>query len=300
MREYDSDRIDVAEPFSARSLLLVAAIISREETRPLAQNLMRQIAESFARSWKKKQSRHSDQRDYEAESVLETQFAQFLVRCEPSISLSLWEPVANSIPQDAKEVAEILKRVVSAADAAHRSDSFWAIWEETANHLLRVPHRSDQLTSKHSDLAALGSALLLDGIPWKEDARDWKPLHGHENDLRAFVRGVGSAPPLCKSFVRLLNSVGSVLLPDALVWLDECLERGDPSAMIEDQNSLFSLARILTPLVFSKTGVLRKSPHLRVATLRILDSMVELGSSAAFRMRDFLVTPVAPIGKTSG
>ena len=127
------------------------------------------------------------------------------------------------------------------------------------NRLLRVPHRSDQLTSKHSDLAALGSALLLDGILWKEDARDWKPLHGHENDLRAFVRGVGSAPPLCKSFVRLLDSVGSVLLPDALVWLDECLERGDPSAMIEDRNSLFSLARILTPLVFSKTGVLRKS-----------------------------------------
>jgi len=164
------------------------------------------------------------------------------------------------------------------------------------NRLLRVPHRSDQLTSKHSDLAALGSALLLDGILWKEDARDWKPLHGHENDLRAFVRGVGSAPPLCKSFVRLLDSVGSVLLPDALVWLDECLERGDPSAMIEDRNSLFSLARILTPLVFSKTGVLRKSPHLRSATLHILDSMVELGSSAAFRMRDFLVTPVAPIG----
>lgn len=295
-KKRSDNRIDLTEPFSARILPLIAAIISREEARPLAQDIMRQIAESFVRSWKKRQSRHDDRRNYEAESILKTQFAQFLVRCEPSVAIQLWTPLAEAISQSPDEVAEVFSRVISAEDAANRSDAFWSVWQETARHLSTAPRCSDHLADEDGDLAKLGSALLLDGIPWKDDARDWKPLHGHENDLRLFVKAFGSAPPLCKSFVRLLSSIGSVLLPDALVWLDECLRRGDPSAMIEDRNSLFNLARILTPLVFSQTGVLRKSPNLRTATLHILESMVELGSSAAFRMRDFLITPVAPIG----
>jgi hypothetical protein len=63
-------------------------------------------------------------------------------------------------------------------------------------------------------------------------------------------------------------------------------------------NSL--LARILTPLVFSQTETLRRTPALRDAALLILDVMVEQGSSAAFRMRDFLITPITPHPQSSG
>jgi hypothetical protein len=121
-----------------------------------------------------------------------------------------------------------------------------------------------------------------------------KPLRGHEKDVRDFFNLTGTAPPICRSFIRLLDGVGAFLLPDALNWLAEQVRKGDPSCMIGDRNSLFSLARILTPLVFSQTETLRKNPALRDAALLILDVMVEQGSSAAFRMRDFLITPVAP------
>jgi len=104
----------------------------------------------------------------------------------------------------------------------------------------------------------------------------------------------GPASPICRSFIRLLDGVGAFLLPDAFIWLADQLRKGNPSRMIGDRNSLFSLARILTPLVFSQAETLRKNSSLRNATLLILDAMVEQGSSATFRMRDFLIAPITP------
>jgi hypothetical protein len=59
-----------------------------------------------------------------------------------------------------------------------------------------------------------------------------------------------------------------------------------------------SQARSLMQL--SKSGSMRRTPALRDAALLILDAMVEQGSSAAFRMRDFLITPITPHPQSSG
>ena len=150
------------------------------------------------------------------------------------------------------------------------------------------------MLSKYSNLPCVASALLLDNVSWKKDAKDWKPLHGHEADVRDFFKIIGTCPEVCKSFIRLLDSIGSKLLPNALIWLDDRLQHGNPAEMLNDRNSLFHLARILSPLVYARTGEIRRSPPLRDAVLRILDTLVKLGSSAAFRMREFLVSPTSP------
>jgi hypothetical protein len=124
------------------------------------------------------------------------------------------------------------------------------------------------------------------------------PLHGHEREIERFFMIVGAAPQLCKSFVRILDSVGNSLLPKALWWLDDRLQAGEPSQMIGDHSTLFSLARILSPLVFGQTEVLRQSPDMRDATIRVLDAMVQQGSSAAYRMREFLITSISPKRQT--
>ncbi|MHB1459578.1 MAG: hypothetical protein ACYC0V_21925 [Armatimonadota bacterium] len=160
---------------------------------------------------------------------------------------------------------------------------------------MNIPTCSEQLGSVHNNLTGLASVLLLDGVYWKEKAKDWISLHGHESKIHSFFDITGSAPAICKSFVRLLDSVGSKLLPEALVWLEMRLVDGDPTAMIGDRNTLYLLARILMPLVFGQTNVLRNSYRLRDSVLGILDFMIDQGSSSAFRMRDFLVTPISPI-----
>jgi len=292
--QHREDCISVVEPVYARVLPLIASIIMHQQENPLAQKSMLRIAESLAHSWARARQ-NNRQRDYEAEATVETQFANFVVYCDTQVALDLWEPLVNAIPSNASEVAEAFKELIYAEDSANRGKAFWAIWQQTRDHLVSLPDCHERLAREHSGLTKLASVLLLDNVPWQKDARNWKPLHGHERKLQVFFECTGSAPAMCKSFIRLLDSVGSKLLPEALVWLDVRLQHGDPAAMIGDRNPLFHLARILTPLVFSQTNVLRSSPRLRDSTLRILDSMVDQGSSAAFRMRDFLVTPIAPL-----
>jgi hypothetical protein len=285
-------RFSITDDFSSRVLPLVARIISQQQARPMAQELWRQIAESFAHSWKRR-NRYDRQRNYEGELTLKTQFAHFIIRCDSTIAVQLWQPFAVAIEHHADEVAEIFQEVIRAEDRTGEKIVFWAIWQDTETRFLATQNIARLIANERNALTKLGAALVLDST-WKEEAKDWEPLHGHEDKVKSFVRKVGSAPPICKSFIRLLDSVGSRLLPGALELLDDCLQTGDPKVVLSDSDSLFRLSRMLTPLVFAQTGVLRRAPTLRSAALRVLDAMIEHGSSAAFRMRDFLITPAAP------
>jgi hypothetical protein len=305
LKQWRYYRFSVTESFSARVMPMIANIIAAQHSLPLAQTLQRQIAESLVHSWKREfqhssQRRRDEQRNYEAESALKRQFAQFVIDCNPNVALELWKPFENAISGYADEVEEVFKQLIYAEDTAQKDASFWAIWQTTKVRLTSSPKFHDRVTQKRSGFAELSSVLLLDHIYWKEDAKEWKPLRGHENQIRDFFKLAGTAPPICQSFVRLLDGVGTFLLPEAVLWLAEQIGKGDSSRMIGDRNSLFSLARILTPLVFSQTETLRRTPALREATLQILDAMVNQGSSAAFRMRDFLITPTTPHAHTSG
>jgi hypothetical protein len=291
-------RFSISESFSTGVLPLIASMISQQYDSPLAQRLHCQIAESFAHSWPREvrhDHRDDNRRNYEAEAVLKRQLANFAVRCAPTVASDIWAPLVKAVPTNAEQVAETFEQLIYAADGTEENHSFWTIWADTRRGLFSVSNWKERMKKERSGLAKLASRLLLDGIFWKENARDWKPAHGHERELRELALCAGTVPRVCKSLIRLLDGVGAFLLPEGLLWLDEVIQRGNPYELIGDRNSLFSLSRILTPLVFSRTGTLRSATTLRDATLRILNAMVDQGSSAAFRMRDFLITPTAPI-----
>jgi hypothetical protein len=291
-------RLGISESFSARVLPFIANIIWHQLHRPEAQRIHLHIAKSFVRSWRADRFRrrsNAERRNYEAEAALRKQFAHFTVRCEPKIALELWEPIALAVDRHAEEVTKLFKQLVIAEDSGHFGRGFWPVWKRTKQAIVSISQWQDRTARDRSNLGQLASALLLDGIPWKEDARDWKPAHGYEKEITDFVQLAGAAPPVCKSFINLLDGIGAFLLPDALLLLDQTLRTGNPLQTVRSRNTLFSLARVLTPLVFSRTCVVRTNSGLQAATLRILNVMVEHGSSAAFRMRDFLITPTAPI-----
>lgn len=297
-------RFSLSERFSASCLPLIATIVAQQRDSALAQKIHREIAESFVNTWSRdfRHGGHRQPHDYDeysrrnhqAESTLRKQYAQFVVGCRETVARELWKPFEGAIENCAEEVAEVFEKLIYAEDSIQNGTAFWAIWNATKSRLLSLRRFHEQAENERSGCAKLASVLLLDDVSWKPEARDWKPLRGHETEIRDLVDLAGTAPPICRSLIRLLDGVGACLLPDALRWLSEQLRKGHASQMIGDRNSLFSLARILTPLVFSQTETLRKSPPLRDAALLILDAMVEQGSSSAFRMRDFLITPIAP------
>jgi hypothetical protein len=289
-------RFSVTDGFSVSALPKIGCIIFLQQSRPIAQKIHEQIAQSLAHSWKQRHKRN-DGRNYQAEEIVMTQFANFIIRCEPEVALRLWRPFSRAVDAKADKVADIFDKLVVSENTARNDPTFWALWDETLESLLRCSDKMERMLEQRGDLARLSSSLLLDGawVRWKDEAKDWEPLHGRETKIRDFVNEFGAAPPICKSFIRLLDSIGSFLLPNALQWLDNCLRNTDRAAIIADRDMSFRLSRILSPIVFSQSGRLRKTPALRSATLRILDAMVEQGSSTAFRMREFLISPPAPL-----
>jgi len=66
-------------------------------------------------------------------------YARFLVECAPLDALSLWEPIASTIPKHPKEVSEVFEWVILTEDSTQRRETFWALWKGTAQGFLNVP-----------------------------------------------------------------------------------------------------------------------------------------------------------------
>lgn len=58
-------------------------------------------------------------------------------------------------------------------------------------------------------------------------------------------------------------------------------------------NTRYMMEILLQRYVYSKPLLLKERADLREAVLFLLDTLIDLGSSSAFRMRDDFVTPVS-------
>lgn len=280
-------------PADIEILGLVANIIARQYHLAEAHEFYLRVAEYFVTQWEKDRRNTQNDRDFEGEAVLRRQFAIFLVRCDPLTASKLWAPIVGAIDKHPREVSDFFDAVVVSEDTAQKGAAFWRIWNDTREAIFSIPDFENRLGSDRSGLSKLASSLLFDGVMWKEDAREWKPACGHEAELQEFARRTAAAPPVFKSLIRLISGIGAFLLPQGVLWIDEALQKGSSHELVGGRNELFELARILTPLVFGRTASISGNQKLREATLRILDTMVAQGSSAAYRMRDFLISPTA-------
>ena len=63
--------------------------------------------------------------------------------------------------------------------------------------------------------------------------------------------------------------------------------------MLKKRNTVFMLEALLQRHVYGRPLDVKRDLIVRQAVLRLLDMLVENGSSTAFRMRDDVVTPAA-------
>ena len=94
-------------------------------------------------------------------------------------------------------------------------------------------------------------------------------------------------------YVRFLYHIGERSLPEAFVRIARCLQRGDSRQMLTKTDTIFMLEVLLQRYVYGRPLELKRERRLREAVLFLLDTLVENGSSAAFRMRDDFVTPAS-------
>jgi len=227
--------------------------------------------------------------NFEEEEAIRRICADIIVGSSAKVALEIFLPCVEAFEDATSEIADFFKDIISSEDRLRQGDSFWAVWESLFEQL------SSKLNADKSQKLYVSeellSALFLD-VPWKQDASDWTPLHGRENQIKSLVRQVGSRSNACRLFVRLLAGVGNFMLPDALHWLAASMRKGNPNEAIQPEDCQYNLVKLLTPLVYGKGAMIRRDASLQEDVIFILDAMVDNGSSAAFRMRDYLVSPL--------
>ena len=128
---------------------------------------------------------------------------------------------------------------------------------------------------------------------WKDNGRHWRFLDGYAHLVHALFEALPPASIVLDDYMRFLFHIGERSLPDAFVRVGDALRSGDAQKMLEHSNTVFMLEVMLRRYVYGRPLALKRHAHILDAVLFVLDCLVDSGSSAAFRMRDDLVTPAA-------
>ena len=167
--------------------------------------------------------------------------------------------------------------------------TLWHLWQRFADDFAANVD-AEKVDEEHSDEAKMLQELFL-GVDWAEQ-RDWLSLHGETQRLREFFLRL---PPMEKGFecyAYYLAKAGTPTLPDALIEVSAKLAESAGHGLL-NETAIFYLEEILTRLIYGGNSRIRIESALRHATLRILDALVDAGSSPAYKLRDDFVTPVA-------
>ena len=281
-------------------LVPLLSIFGQQPADPLACKFFEYVGTVAVASWRAERTRNrvgsrsdaDDEKDdlrFGPRLRLHEAVARFALVGPESSALAALAPLVAAAPEQAKEAADFLRCLIIAEDHAQVSGRFWLHWQAFADAFIAhsLGARADD---EHSDTAELLDVILL-GIEWKADAREWKPLNGQRERVCQFFQRLPASGRAASAFTALANRFASEFLPASLPLLAEKLAAQSPGGLLS-RFTLMQLEEALSGLVYSGAVEVRRNPSLRNATMTVLDCMVEAGSCAAFRVRDDFVTPL--------
>jgi hypothetical protein len=230
------------------------------------------------------------QRDYEFESKSFERVGRFVLKLRSPEALTLCEPMLTAVGEHPHKVAAFIEFLVVAEDSSEGETPFWEIWQAFADRFCDASW-AGKLDSPHATGSELLSKIFL-GLPWKEGVHHWRRLEGQASRMDALVKRLPASAIVLHAYCQFLYDIGEQSLPNGFVVVAEQFGAGNMSEMLAAGSTLFYLESLLRKYVYGEPLRLKKNPRVRSAALRILDGLVEAGSSAAFRMRDDFVTPV--------
>ena len=200
-------------------------------------------------------------------------------------------PVLGSIERHPREVHSIVQGLTVIEDSTPNTAHYWYLWDLFADGIRRANWVA-RLDDEHPIGSEMLSAIFLTSW-WKDEIRHWRSLEGHAHRVHTFFEALPPSAIVLDDYMRFLYHIGERSLPEAFVCVANSLKRGDAQAMLAKTNTVFLLEVLLQRHVYGRPLELKRETDVRQAVLYLLDILVENGSSAAFRMRDDFVTPVA-------
>jgi hypothetical protein len=289
--------LDPTRWFGAEANGRILAILGQAPSEPQAIAAFERLAHTVVGWWdadeKRQRDRHERgrERSYETEAPLIDLLVNFLLRTSATWATRILQPILDAVDRHPHEVQRILIGLIFAEDRHPNTPQFWSLWAMFADRVRRARWLVG-IDNEHARGGEMMSAVFL-GPWWKEDVRHWRSLEGYAWHIHSLFEDLPASSTVLDDYVRFLYHVGEQSLPEAFVRIARHLRQGDPQHMLRKGNTVFLLEELLQRYVYGRPLELKRQNDLREAVLVLLDMLVDNGSSAAFRMRDDFVTPVA-------
>lgn len=292
------EQLDVTDWIGSEANCRILSILQRAPQDPAATDAFRRLAEVLVKWWDEDDERRYNserrERSQNAAVSLPRMLESFVLRVPTNAADTMLAPILEAVDRHPREVARIIQGIVSAEDRFASKTNFWPVWQLFADCVKRASWLS-QVDREHSDGAEVFSAIFLTQY-WKEGIRHWQALsegapNGHAHRVHELFDALPPTSSLLDNYVRFLFHIGETCLPDAFTRIAPKLQSGDALDMLHRSNTVFMLESLLRRYVYSRPIELKSNASMREPVLYLLDTLVESGSSSAYRMRDDFVTP---------
>ena len=259
----------------------------------LAMQFHGRVVSTLVEGWneeRRDRGRTIGRRNHAFEVECAQRIASFVLKAQATNALALCEPLFAAVGDHPRDIAQFVRSLILEEDRFEGETPFWDIWQAFAEQLCNASWIAN-LDSRHVIGEELLSIMFL-GVEWKEGVRHWRRVEGQEGRIDVLVGRLPTSAAALAAYCSFLLQIGEHSLPNGFVIIADRLRAGTPSEMLAGGNTVFDLETLLRRYVYGEPLRLKSNPQVRTAVLRILDELVEAGSSAAFRMRDDFVTPI--------
>jgi hypothetical protein len=278
--------------FSTFVLRQLALMVPRENAPVEVSDFYRRFLPAVLRYADAHENRRGESRsgrDYHFEFASEfcSTFARFALQQHGEVLNAMRCALADATQTIPEFISEIVDELVRAVDSDNdTAGTFWHLWTAIMDEAVKTIRKQGSYLSTHHGHGKLLRSLVLMGIRWKDAVRDWKPLTNHADHLSRLYPVVGSTSVGFTAYVHLFDSIGSIYLPEGLKWLADSLAGDTKGELLVDGKTAFLLERVLRNQMFGQAKGIRTRRDLQSAIMRLLEGLIERGSSGAFLLRE--------------
>ena len=278
--------VDISEGFGAEANARMLAILGQVPNDPTTVAAFARASRTLVDWWDADDRRD---RNYHTEAAISERLQQFVMRTTSAAALEVLRPVLDATDRHPREIHSIVEGLTAIEDRWPNTQQYWFLWEVFADAVKRAKWIS-RLNDKYPSGSEMMSAIFLTKW-WKDNVRHWRSLEGYDHHVHELFEALPPSSIVLDDYMRFLYHIGERSFPEAFVRVANSLKQGDAQAMLRKTNTVFLLEVLLQRHVYGRPLELKRDPIVRQAVLVLLDTLVENGSSAAFRMRDDFVTP---------
>lgn len=282
--------VELTQDFSARAVVRMLVIVGRIPQDPVAIAAFARASNTLVSWWKQSEDhRQGPSRNFHVEAEISQRIQEFLLRTSADAARQVLAPLLGAIDRHSRELQSIMQGLTGVQDRNPNTPQYWFLWGLFAEAIKRAKWVT-YLDREHPSGSELLSAIFLTAF-WKDNVRHWQSLDGYAHLVHALFEALPPTSIVLDDYARFLYHIGEKSLPDAFVRVADALRRGNVQDMLKKANTVFLLEVLLQRHIYGRPLELRRDQNMRQAVLFLLDSLVETGSAAAFRMRDDFVTP---------